>query len=157
MSKSDTFSERTREPDSVSGMLGDATVELPPGQSKELLRPGSKIAGESALNPFEMIARMQARVDQTLESFAATSQEWQKVAKNVNGVMDTHRGHISDVVEEAAESMHQLTQTLTAANRIVGDPATQQNLRDTIAATPRWLLRNTGHDQRYSKRDRKSR
>lgn len=121
-------------------ILGDATVEFSPGQSKELLRPGSKIAGESALNPFEMIARMQARVDQTLESFAATSQEWQKVAKNVNGVMDTHRGHISDVVEEAAESMHQLTQTLTAANRIVGDPATQQNLRDTIAALPEMVI-----------------
>jgi phospholipid/cholesterol/gamma-HCH transport system substrate-binding protein len=75
-------------------------------------------------------------VDETLASFTSTSREWQKVAKNVNNVMDTHRGHISDVVEEAAESMHQLTMTLKSANKIVGDPEVQEDLRATIAALP---------------------
>lgn len=117
-------------------ILGDATVEFSPGTSTETLRAGSKIEGMSSANPLEMIAKMQARVDETLASFTSTSREWQKVAKNVNGVMDTHRGHIGRVVEEAAESMHQLTQTLKSANSIVGDPATQDGLRDTITALP---------------------
>ncbi len=117
-------------------LLGDATLEFTPGVSRELLRPGSKIEGIPSANPMEMIAQMQSRVDETLASFASTSREWQKVAKNVNGVMETHRGNIGQVVEDAAESMHQLTQTLKAANSIVGDPAIQAGLRDTMAALP---------------------
>lgn len=117
-------------------ILGDATVEFSPGTSPEKLRPGSKIEGTASANPLEMISKMQSRVDETLASFTATSREWQKVAKSVNGVMDTHRGHIGQVVEEAAESMHQLTLTLKSANSIVGDPATQEGLRDTITALP---------------------
>ncbi|MES2792699.1 MAG: MlaD family protein [Planctomycetota bacterium] len=117
-------------------ILGDATVEFTPGVSKELLRPGSKIEGIPSANPLEMIGQMQSRVDQTLASFTSTSLEWQKVAKNVNGVMETHRGHIGQVVQEAAESMHQLTLTLKAANSIVGDPETQEGLRQTMTALP---------------------
>lgn len=117
-------------------ILGDATVEFTPGVSREFLRPGSKIVGVPSANPLEMIAQMQSRVDETLASFTSTSREWQKVAKNVNGVMETHRGHIGRVVEEAAESMHQLTMTLKAANQIVGDPETQEGLRQTITALP---------------------
>lgn len=123
-------------------LLGDATVEFTPGVSKELLKPASRIEGDPSPNPMEMIARMQTRVDETLASFAATSREWQKVAKNVNGVMETHRGHIGKVVSEAAESMHELTLTLKAANSIVGDPQTQEGLRDTLAAMPE-MVRET--------------
>lgn len=117
-------------------ILGDATVEFSPGTSSQILKPGSKLEGLSAANPLEMIAKMQARVDETLASFTSTSREWQKVARNVNGVMDTHRGHIGRVVEEAAESMHELTTTLKAANKIVGDPEIQEGLRETIASLP---------------------
>lgn len=123
-------------------LLGDATVEFTPGTSKELLPPASRLEGDPSPNPMEMIARMQSRVDETLVSFASTSREWQKVAKNVNGVMETHRGHIGKVVEEAAESMHELTLTLKAANNIVGDPETQAGLRDTMAAMPE-MVRET--------------
>lgn len=117
-------------------ILGDATVEFSPGTSSEILKPGSKLEGLASANPLEMIAQMQSRVDETLASFTSTSREWQKVARSVNGVMETHRGHIGRVVEEAAESMHELTATLKAANKIVGDTEIQEGLRETIAALP---------------------
>jgi phospholipid/cholesterol/gamma-HCH transport system substrate-binding protein len=117
-------------------LLGDSTVEFTPGVSKETLSPSSRIEGEPSPNPMEIIARMQSRVDETLASFASTSKEWQRVAKNVNGVMETHRGHIGQVVEEAAQSMHELTQTLKSANTIMGDPQTISGIRDTLAAMP---------------------
>lgn len=117
-------------------ILGDATVEFSPGTSTEILKPGSKLEGLSSANPLEMVAQMQSRVDETLASFTSTSREWQKVARSVNGVMETHRGHIGRVVEEAAESMHELTVTLKAANKIVGDTEIQEGLRETIAALP---------------------
>ena len=87
---------------------------------------------------------MQSRVDQTLASFTQTSEEWQKVARNVNGVMDTHRGHIDEVVEAAAESMHQLTLTLKATNNIVGDSEIQAGLRDTMASLPSMVQETQG-------------
>jgi phospholipid/cholesterol/gamma-HCH transport system substrate-binding protein len=125
-------------------LLGDSTVEFSPGVSKDVLSPASRIEGEPSPNPMEIIVRMQARVDETLASFASTSREWQKVAKNVNGVMETHRGNIGKVVEEAAESMHELTLTLKAANGIVGDRQTQEGLRDTLAAMPDMVRETQG-------------
>ena len=64
-----------------------------------------------------------------LESLVATSQEWQKVGRHVNTLVETHRGDLDLVVERAAESLHQFTVTMqstnqmvTEANKLIADP-----------------------------------
>lgn len=120
-------------------LLGDATLEFSPGKSREVLKAGDKVEGQPSEDPFEIIARFEAKTTETLESFAATSEEWRKVAKNVNSLTDTHRGNIDQVIEEAAESLHQFTLTMRNANNTIADPQNQENLKATLAAMPQMM------------------
>jgi phospholipid/cholesterol/gamma-HCH transport system substrate-binding protein len=61
------------------------------------------------------------------------------VGKNINELSDTHRGNVDQVIEEAAESLHQFTVTIRSLNKTVADPEAQENLRTTLAALPKMV------------------
>lgn len=124
-------------------LLGDTALEFLPGTSAVPLRPGSQIAGHAAADPLAMFQRLEGRAAAVLDSFAATSQEWQKVGRHVNTLMETRRGDFDVIVEQAAESLHQFTLTMQATNKlvseahkIVADPRAQQALQETLTALP---------------------
>lgn len=120
----------------VRSLLGDASLEFTPGKSKEILKPGTKIHGDAATDPVEIVAKLESKLSNTMESFAATSQEWHQLAKNVNNLLETRRGHLDQVIERGAESLHQFTQAMQSVNRIVADPQVEANLKSTLAALP---------------------
>jgi phospholipid/cholesterol/gamma-HCH transport system substrate-binding protein len=120
-------------------LLGDATLEFTPGKSREVLRPGDRIEGAPSEDPLEIIARVEQKTTTTLESFAATSEEWRKVGKNINDLTETQRGNLDLVIEEAAESLHQFTVTMRSLNKTVADPEAQENMRTTLAALPKMM------------------
>ncbi|MBC8116869.1 MAG: MCE family protein [Candidatus Saccharimonas sp.] len=128
----------------IRSILGDTAVDITPGQEREVLKPGGKFDGQMAVDPLEMVQRMEGRAVEVLTALGETTREWQLVAKNVNGLMETNRGNLGQVVERAAESLHEFTATmkhandlLASANKIVGDPAAQQALHDTLVAMPK--------------------
>jgi phospholipid/cholesterol/gamma-HCH transport system substrate-binding protein len=120
-------------------LLGDATLEFAPGKSREILKPGERIEGAPSEDPFEIIARVEHKTNEAMASFTATSEEWRTVGKNINNLSDTHRGNIDQVIEEAAESLHQFTVTMRSLNKTVADPEAQENLRVTLAALPKMM------------------
>jgi phospholipid/cholesterol/gamma-HCH transport system substrate-binding protein len=120
-------------------ILGDATIEFSPGKHREFHRPGDRVDGIAAEDPLEMVARVESQVSTTLKSFEETSREWQQVGRNLNNLVDTKRGNLDVVIDEAAESLHEFTLTMRNANRMLGDPQNQQNLRDTLAALPQMM------------------
>ena len=127
----------------VRSLLGDTALDFLPGVSPELLQPGARIEGQGATDPLAMVQRLEARTLETLEAFAATGQEWRLVAQNVNGLMDTNRGNLNVIVERAAESLHEFTQTMrntnvmvSEANKIVANPKAQEALQQTLIALP---------------------
>ena len=117
-------------------LLGDATIEFSPGRSKELLRADARIVGEPVTDPMQVVARMEQQMGTALESFTATSREWQRVGQTVNSLVSTNRGHLDQVIERAAESLHEFTITMRSANAVLGDPENQEHLRATLAALP---------------------
>lgn len=128
----------------IRSILGETVVEITPGRAREVLKPGERFEGQLAVDPLEMVQRMEGRAVEVLEVLGATSREWQLVAKNVNGLMETNRGNLGQVVERAAESLYEFTSTmkhanelLASANKVVGDPAAQQALKDTLIAMPK--------------------
>ena len=128
----------------IRSILGDTAVDITPGREREVLKPGGKFDGQMAVDPLEMVQRMEGRAVEVLTALGETTREWQLVAKNVNGLMETNRGNLGQVVERAAESLHEFTATmkhandlLASANKIVGDPAAQQALHDTLIAMPK--------------------
>ncbi|MGE3316607.1 MAG: MlaD family protein, partial [Planctomycetaceae bacterium] len=127
----------------ISSLLGDATIEFTPGRDPASLAAGAKLEGEMPTDPAEMISRLDRKFSATIDSFHATSNEWQKVGKNVNGLLETNRGNLNVVIERSAEALHQFTlamrhaeQTLAQTHAVVGDPKNQENLRKTLEAMP---------------------
>lgn len=127
----------------VRSILGETAVEITAGRAREIVKAGSRLDGQLAVDPLEMVQRMEGRAVEVLASLTATSQEWQLVAKNLNSLMETERGNLGVVVERAAESLGEFTTTMThvndllkSANKVVGDPEAQQALHDTLVAMP---------------------
>jgi len=117
-------------------ILGDASIEFTAGHSEQFLKPNSTIPGESASDPMKMIAKLDARVNRTLESFARTSDEFGKVAQNVNGLLETNSGNLEKLVENAAESLQNFTNIMRTTNRIMSDPKNQKSIQLTLESLP---------------------
>ncbi len=131
------------EPRLSRSLLGDSSIDFVPGRSKQFLVPGSLLHGTPPTDPMKMVQRMEQAVTVSLQSFNETSEEWRKVGANVNALMETNRGNLNVVLEEAADSLHQFTltmqkaqKTLESANDVVGDRQNQENLRKALAGLP---------------------
>ncbi len=123
----------------TSSLLGDASIEFTPGQSDEFWQAGDVLEGEPQVDLMAIVERLEGSLGNTMRSFEATSAEWRKVGENVNSLVETNRGNIEEVVERAAESLHQFTLTLNNANQIVGNPQNQQSIERALAALPQMV------------------
>jgi phospholipid/cholesterol/gamma-HCH transport system substrate-binding protein len=131
-------------------LLGETVIEFVPGASPLYLKPGERIAGQGATDPLAALQRLEGRAGQVLEALTATGQEWQLVGRNVNALMETNRGNLDVVIERAAESLQEFTQTMQSANRamtsaeqmigeankLIADPRAQQALKETMLSLP---------------------
>lgn len=120
----------------MRSLLGDASLEFTPGKSNEVLKPGTRVHGETMTDPIEIVARLETKLAITMEAFGSTSREWELVAKNINNLVETKRGNLDLVIERAAESLHQFTVATQSANRVLGDPQVEANIKATLAAMP---------------------
>lgn len=128
----------------ATSLLGDSVIEFTPGTKSERLQPGTLIEGQMPLDPLSIVTRLDSKFSISMASFEQTSAEWRKVAENINGLVDTNRGNLNDVVERAATALHEFTitmqeakQTLQSTNKVFADPQTQESLRQTLAALPK--------------------
>ena len=127
----------------VTSLLGDSAIEFLPGKSKQALKDGDTVEAEPAVDPLNVVARMEQNVALLIDSFQQTSHEWQTVGHNLNSVLQTNQGNLHTVVARAAEALTEVAhtmktvdQTLQDASRLIGDPQTQENLRKTMNALP---------------------
>lgn len=125
-------------------LLGESAIEFVRGTDSEILKPGSRLPGQTAVDPLVMVQRLEARTTDSLSAFSETSQEWRNVARNLNQLMETRRGNLTEIVENAAESLHQFTATMKTANQLIAtinkvaaDPASQQAVRETLTGLPK--------------------
>lgn len=118
-------------------LLGDASIDFPTGISPKFHENGAVVDGVPPIDPIQLVARMEKQVSTTLVSFSETSNEWRKVAANVNSLMETNRGNIDEVVERAATALAEITETMKGLNAIVGDPENQKRLQATLDAIPK--------------------
>lgn len=119
-----------------TSLLGDSVIEFTPGTRGERLQPGTMLEGQLPSDPFSIVNKLDSKLSTTLASFEQTSAEWRKVGQNLNGLLDTNRGHLNEVVERAATALQEFSETMQSANKLLGDPQTQANLRQTLAALP---------------------
>jgi phospholipid/cholesterol/gamma-HCH transport system substrate-binding protein len=130
----------------LKSLLGDISLEVTPGQSSELLEAGAHLRGEQPTDPTDIVKRLEESLAVTMESFAATSYEWQKVGTTLNRFMDSNETDLQGVVKHAEESLKEFTITMRNMNKIlestekvVGDPVQQEQIRKTIEGLPRMI------------------
>ncbi|HCO24956.1 MAG TPA: MCE family protein [Gimesia maris] len=130
-------------PQIVSSIMGDSKIVIEPGASSEFLNPGDRLVGRESSDPMEIVYRMEQQVTKTLDAFSTTSKEWEKVASNMNRLMETKEGNLDVVIERAATSleefslaMRKMNQMMTSVNHLVADPVQQENLKRSMAAMP---------------------
>jgi phospholipid/cholesterol/gamma-HCH transport system substrate-binding protein len=124
-------------------LFGDATIEFTPGASGEYIPANTRLRGTSPEDPLDAVRRMEEQLAETLEAFRSTSREWQSVGKNVNSLMETERGHLSEVLEKTAVALDDFARTMHAAQemvastqQLVANPEMQRKLQETIASLP---------------------
>lgn len=142
---------RDARPSLVRTLFGDSSIVFSLGSSSEPLPPNSKITGAPPQDPLQIVERLDAKVQGTLTAFEETSREWQRVAANVNQLIDTRQGSLDDVVERAALALEEFTRTMQTAqsalghaNRLLQDPQLQQSLQATIVALPQMVQETRG-------------
>lgn len=135
----------------VRSILGETAIDITAGRSREFLKNGGRMDGQLAVDPLEMVQRMEGRAVEVLQAVTSTSKEWELVARNLNNLMETRQGSLDQVIERASESLHQFTvamanvnELLKSANKVVGDPEAQQALHDTLVAMPQLVKETQG-------------
>lgn len=123
-------------------LIGDASIEFTPGHDREVLKPGARLQGELPLDPVQLVVRLEAKVSESLDSFMQTSREWNAVASNLNGLLESNSGNLQAVVERASAALQQFSVAMETTNKLLGDPSNQKNIRDTLKALPE-MVRDT--------------
>ena len=143
---SDVKLRQDARPGLVQSILGDATIEFTPGKSPRFLESGAKIQGKTPKDPMQLVEELERNVSKTLVTFNQTGAEWNKLAQNLNGLMDTNRGNLNEVIERSVVSLDEFTQTMTlaqnalgSANLVLGDPKMQESMQKTMEALPKMI------------------
>lgn len=128
-------------------LLGDATIEFMPGSSPQEFDPNSVLEGEPPFDMTAIVRRMDQQITVTMSSFEATSQEWRRLAANVNGLVETNSGNLRAVVERTAVTLDEFTRTMASAgkafentNRVIGDPQTIANMQKALNGLPQLVV-----------------
>jgi phospholipid/cholesterol/gamma-HCH transport system substrate-binding protein len=124
-------------------ILGDASIEIVPGRSPGFLQSGTRVKAVRVNSPLEVVQRMESRFGDAIVALQSTSREWQLVGRNLNSLLETNRGDLGAVIDKAAGSLDDFSNTmrtansaLTNANRILANPAYHRNLERAISALP---------------------
>jgi len=120
-------------------LLGDATIEFTAGQDPRLVRPGELLEGAAPQDPLALLDHLGSNLTETLASFEATSAEWRTVGQNLNGLVQTHRGNLDDLIEQAAASLEEFTTAMQNTNRLLEDPENQAQFKRALAGLPRMI------------------
>jgi phospholipid/cholesterol/gamma-HCH transport system substrate-binding protein len=132
------------QPRLVRGLFGDTTVEFTPGGRGRKVRSGDLLKGESAVDPMQLVSRLDEQLRTTMTSLEATSRQWSDVAENINGLVGGRRGELERAISQSADALGQFSRTMATANdlfananQVLGDPRQQQNLKRSLEALPR--------------------
>ena len=128
-------------------LLGDATIEFSPGSSPHEFDSSTVMEGQPPFDMMAIVRRMDQQITVTMSSFEATSREWQKLASNVNSLVDTNQGNLRAVVERTAVTLDEFTRTMQSAgkafentNRVIGDPRTIANMQKALNGLPQIVI-----------------
>lgn len=123
-----------------TNLLGDSMLnfvrQMNGPASKEPVQPGETLQGAVAPDPMTVVVDMQERFGQAIGSVSRTSEDLGNVVRKVGGMLDTNEQRINTMIAKADDTLGVVNETARSANRIVGCPETEQQVRDSLEQLP---------------------
>jgi phospholipid/cholesterol/gamma-HCH transport system substrate-binding protein len=123
-----------------SSLLGDAEVRflLPPGQkaSKQSLAPESRLEGQVAADPIEVVSRLQGSLSQAIGSVSGTSKDLGELIRHVGDVLDRNEQHIDEIITQSNETLAMVKNTAKFSNDLFSDEKFREDLRREVQQLP---------------------
>lgn len=127
---------RDSRPRAYRSLLGDAAIEFLPGSAATYLEEGARIEGEIAPGITQVAQNLEQRLAVALESITATTQEWQGVGQRMNRLLEANEEKLTAALDRAVVTLEGFNRTMQDIDAVVGDPATQQRLREAFRELP---------------------
>lgn len=126
-----------------ANLLGDSVLNFVPPQdpraSKELVEDGETLHGVVSPDPVAVVADMQQQFSGAIGSVSKTSEDFDVVIRKVGTLLEANEQRINSVVLKADNTLTTINETARHANDMVGDPASKQQLKDSLEQLPQVL------------------
>ena len=122
-----------------SSLLGNSFVEFVPGieTSPKLIPDNAEIKGFSNRSPLEMLGGLENDLRNTLNSVSTASNQFGKLGQQLNKLVTDHdEKQFHRIVNKAEQTLDGVHLTMTKLNRILGDEAMQEQLKDGLHNIP---------------------
>ncbi len=126
-------------------ILGDSALEFVrdlrsgAGAKKELLVNGAKLKGADGAEPSEMIESLQGQFNATAASVTRTSQSLRDASLKLTETLDTLNVMLGENRQGIRLAVNQANDVLAGAKAVVGDEATQAEMRKAMQKLPKMV------------------
>jgi phospholipid/cholesterol/gamma-HCH transport system substrate-binding protein len=122
------------------GLLGDAVVEFvlsgDPNAQDVPINDGDLVRGVVVADPLTVISELQGQLDTAVLSFQSTSSEIGRLAQRASNLVENNEAQISRIVAKTESTIDTFQQVGENANNLLGDPQTQENVRQSVNSIP---------------------
>jgi len=122
-----------------SSLLGNSYIEFIPGlkTSHKLIPDGAEIKGLSRRSPLEMLGGLENDLRNTLNSVSGASNQFGKLGEQLNKLVTDHdEKQFHRIIDKSEVTLDSIHQTMAKLNRILGDEAMQEQLKNGLHEIP---------------------
>lgn len=133
----------------VSNLLGDAVVEVVPGDPARpdtLIEDGESVDGHTIPAPTQVLQELDQNLAEVIGSvnkaagaLETASGDLSSAAQQITSLLKTNRAEIDNLVVQANRTLKAVEQTAVDLDGLLGDEQTQRNLKDTFDRFPQAL------------------
>jgi phospholipid/cholesterol/gamma-HCH transport system substrate-binding protein len=122
-----------------STILGDSEIQLVPGRivpPRQRLGPEEVLVGAVSRDPMEAFATLEPKLGNALDSLAQASDSVQKLSTNIDRMFMGGDDRFERVLRKTEATLDAFNSAMKNIDDVMGDPASREDIKDTIAALP---------------------
>jgi len=122
-----------------STILGDAEIQLVPGRivpPRQRLETNDVLVGSVSRDPFEIFATLEPKLGSALDSLAQASDSVQKLSTDIDRLFLGGDDRFEKMMRKTEAALDSFNTAMKNIDDVMGDPATRENIKDTLSALP---------------------
>jgi phospholipid/cholesterol/gamma-HCH transport system substrate-binding protein len=123
-----------------TSLLGDSMIQFVKAEDETLpkvpIKPGETIEGATVSDPLKLLSNLEPQLNEMIRSVTRTSNELGKMTQQINRLLDTNDDQLSQVLNKTQRALDSITQAMTNADQLLGDPQFRNNLKRGVEELP---------------------